>query len=92
MDYDFEAAPLDQLDLTLVFWEEVLASGSSVEEEIRFQVWSFIYTDILDKKGNNLSEEEDEELQEKLDQFLETPKMKQFLADQAVKIHEFLKK
>ncbi|MHA1794781.1 MAG: hypothetical protein ACTSUK_01615, partial [Promethearchaeota archaeon] len=63
MEIDLSTIPLDQLDLTLVFWDEILSSGSSVEEEIRLQVWSYLYNSVLDEICEEISETDDLDLQ-----------------------------
>ncbi|WP_457557255.1 hypothetical protein [Candidatus Harpocratesius sp.] len=92
MEIDLDNIPLDQLDLTLVFWDEILESGSSVEEEVRMQLWSFLYNSVLDGLENDPSDEDDTQLQAQIDDYLKSEKMKKWISQQAEEIHKFLNK
>ncbi|MHA1777391.1 MAG: hypothetical protein DRO88_03170 [Promethearchaeia archaeon] len=92
MEIDLSTIPLDQLDLTLVFWDEILSSGSSVEEEIRLQVWSYLYNSVLDEICEEISETDDLDLQNQIEKYMDTPEIQEWLAKQATKIHDFLQK
>ncbi|MCF2138659.1 MAG: hypothetical protein K9W44_01225 [Candidatus Lokiarchaeota archaeon] len=92
MEIDLDNIPLDQLDLTLVFWDEILESGSSVEEEVRMQLWSFLYNSVLDGLEIDPSDEDDTKLQAQIDEYLKSEKMKEWISQQAEEIHKFLNK
>ncbi|MHA1673457.1 MAG: hypothetical protein ACTSYI_07500 [Promethearchaeota archaeon] len=92
MEIDFDAIDLNGLDLKMVFWREILSSGYTIQEEIKNQVWTFLYYDALDNLPNpNPSPEEEDELQELLNQFLKTEKIQSWIEQNTDEITVFLK-
>ena len=92
MEIDFDAIDLNGLDLKMVFWREILNSGYTIREEIKNQVWTFLYYDALDNLPNpDPSPEEEDALQELLNQFIKTEKIQSWIERNTDEITEFLK-
>ena len=92
IDFDFNSIDLTGLDLKIVFWEEILSSGYTIREEIKNQVWTFLYYAALDNLPNqNPSAEEEDALQELLNQYIQTEKVQFWITENTEEITEFLK-
>ncbi len=92
MEIDFDAIDLNGLDLKMVFWREILSSGYTIQEEIKNQVWTFLYYDALDNLPNpDPSPEEEEALQKLLDQYIQTEKIQSWIEQNTEEITVFLK-
>ncbi|TFH28831.1 MAG: hypothetical protein E4G98_04775 [Promethearchaeota archaeon] len=92
MEINFDAIDLNGLDLELVFWEEILKSGYTIREEIKNQVWTFLYYYALDLLPNpDPSPEEDQSLHDMVDQYILTEKVQTWIEGKTAEIATFLK-
>lgn len=92
-NFDLARIDLKDLDLMLVFWDEILETGISIHEEIKNQVWGFAYNTILDSLADpDLSEEADARLKAKLDEYVQTPEVTAWIQTQSQVIAEKLGK
>ncbi|MHA1620198.1 MAG: hypothetical protein ACTSVZ_13055 [Promethearchaeota archaeon] len=91
IDFDFKSIDLTGLDLKIVFWEEILSSGYTIQEEIKNQLWTFLYYAALDNLPNpDPSAEEEDALQELLNQYIQTDKIQSWISENTEKIATFL--
>ena len=93
MEVDFSLIDLKELDLTMVFWEEVLAHGSSIQEEVSTQTWSFLYYSALDLLSDpDPSSEEEQNLHTAVDDYMHSEHVQTWIANQTQEMTIYLKK
>ncbi len=93
MKVDFSLFDLKELDLTMVFWDEILESGSSIQEEIVTQTWSFLYYAALDLfPDSNPSIEEDDRLQAALEEYVCSENIQTWIATKTQEMTVYLQK
>jgi len=74
-----------------IYWIEILQTGTKIQDEIKEQIWSYLYTNAWDKFGKDLlSDEEEEHLKLKCDEFTSQTEVKLFITEKAVDIKHFL--
>ena len=74
-----------------IYWIEILQTGTKIRDEIKEQIWSYLYTlawDVFDK--DILSDEEEEYLKSKCNEFTSQAEVKLFITEKAVDIKHFL--
>ncbi len=74
-----------------IYWIEILQTGTKIQDEIKEQIWSYLYTlawDEFDKEI--LSDEEEEYLKSKCDEFTSQTEVQSFIAEKAIDIKQFL--
>lgn len=74
-----------------IYWIEILQTGIKIQDEIKEQIWSYLYTlawDVFDK--DVLSNEEEEYLKLKCNDFTSQTDVKSFITEKAVDIKHFL--
>ena len=84
--YDFKKISFED-----IYWIEILQTGTKIRDEIKEQIWSYLYTkawDVFDK--DILSVEEEEYLKSKCDEFISQAEVKLFITEKAVDIKHFL--
>ncbi len=74
-----------------IYWIEILQTGTKIKDEIKEQIWSYLYTNAWDEFGKDiLSDEEEEYLKSKCDEFISQTEVKSFITEKAVDIKHFL--
>ena len=76
-----------------IYWVEILQTGVKIQDEIKEQIWSYLYTiawDIFDK--DLLSDEEEEYLKLKCDEFISQTEVKSFILEKATEIKQYILK
>ncbi len=74
-----------------IYWIEILQSGIKIRDEIKEQIYSYLYTDAWDEFGKDLlSNEEEEHLKSKCNEFITRTEVKSFIKEKAVDIKHFL--
>lgn len=92
---------LPEIDLSLyeyknisfedIYWIEILQTGTKIQDEIKEQIWSYLYTMAWDKFGKDmLSDEEEEYLKSKCDEFIAQTEVQLFIKEKSVDIKHFL--
>jgi len=74
-----------------IYWIEILQTGTKIRDEIKEQIWSYLYTlawDVFDK--DILSDEEEEFLKSKCNEFTSQTEVKLFITEKAEDIKHFL--
>jgi hypothetical protein len=74
-----------------IYWIEILQTGVKIRDEIKEQIWSYLYTNAWDEFGKDiLSDEEEEHLKLKCNEFISQKEVKLFITEKAVDIKHFL--
>ena len=74
-----------------IYWIEILQTGTKIQDEIKEQIWSYLYTiawDIFNK--DMLSDEEEEYLKTKCDEFISQTEVKSFILEKAIEIKQYI--
>ena len=74
-----------------IYWIEILQTGTKIQDEIKEQIWSYLYTMAWDEFDKDiLSDEEEEYLKSICNEFTSHTDVKSFIAEKAVDIKQFL--
>ena len=76
-----------------IYWIEILQTGTKIHDEIKEQIWSYLYTlawDDFDK--DILSNEEEEYLKLKCNEFTSQSDVKSFIIEKAAEIKQYILK
>jgi len=90
-EIDFSTYEHKKISFEDIYWIEILQTGTKIRDEIKEQIWSYLYTkawDVFDK--DLLSDEEEEYLKSKCDEFISQAEVKLFITEKAVDIKHFL--
>ena len=88
---DLSSFDFKKISFEDIYWIEILQTGTKIRDEIKEQIWSYLYTkawDVFDK--DILSVEEEEYLKSKCDEFISQAEVKLFITEKAVDIKHFL--
>ncbi|MHA2016803.1 MAG: hypothetical protein ACTSXY_00860 [Promethearchaeota archaeon] len=76
-----------------IYWVEILQTGTKIQDEIKEQIWSFLYTMAWDEFDKDmLTDEEEIYLKSKCDGFLSRPEVKSFIEEKAAEIKQYILK
>ena len=92
---------LPEIDLSLydyknisfedIYWIEILQTGVKIQDEIKEQIFSYLFTNAWDEFGKDiLSDEEEEHINLKCNEFISQTEVKSFITEKAVDIKHFL--
>ncbi|MHA1474623.1 MAG: hypothetical protein ACTSQ5_05505 [Promethearchaeota archaeon] len=89
---DLSSFDFKKISFEDIYWIEILQTGTKIRDEIKEQIWSYLYTnawDIFDR--NILSDEEEEYVKSKCDEFIiSKAEVKLFITEKSVDIKHFL--
>lgn len=84
--YDYKKISFEE-----IYWIEILQIGTKIKDEIKEQIWSYLYTNAWDEFGKEiLSDEEEEHIKLKCNEFISQTEVKLFITEKAVDIKHFL--
>ena len=90
-EIDLSSYDYKKISFIDIYWVEILQTGVKIQDEIKEQIWSYLYTLAWDEFGKDiLSDEEEEYLKSKCDEFTSQTDVKSFIAEKAVDIKHFL--
>lgn len=88
LDYDYKNISFED-----IYWIEILETGMKIQDEIKEQIWSYLYTKAWDIFGKDiLSDEEEEYLKLKCNEFTSRTEIKSFIIEKAAEIKQYLLK
>lgn len=90
-EIDLSSYDYKKISFEDIYWIEILQTGAKIQDEIKEQIWSYLYTNAWDEFGKDiLSDEEEEYLNLKCNEFTSRTEVKSFITEKAVDIKHFL--